>query len=156
MRINKRFIVTNVSIITKKILHNQKVDNWLKKTIGKHLKLNIIWKAIRQYWSQFHTFIFFFFLFRATPTIYGSSQVRVKSELQLLAYTTATATQDLSCVCDLHHSSWHWRMVNPLSEARDWTWILMDASWVHNPLSHNRNSHTFFPLTQEFQFKNKC
>ena len=29
----------------------------------------------------------------------------VKSELQLLAYTTATATQELSHVCDLHHSS---------------------------------------------------
>ena len=30
----------------------------------------------------------------------------VQSELQLLAYTTATATQDLSRVCDLHRSSW--------------------------------------------------
>ena len=26
----------------------------------------------------------------------------VESELHLLAYTTATATQDLSCICDLH------------------------------------------------------
>ena len=30
----------------------------------------------------------------------------VESELQLPAYTTVTATQDLSCICDLHHSSW--------------------------------------------------
>ena len=30
----------------------------------------------------------------------------VKLELQPLAYTTATATQDLSRVWDLHHSSW--------------------------------------------------
>ena len=30
----------------------------------------------------------------------------VKLELQLLAYTTATATQDPSCFCDLHPSSW--------------------------------------------------
>ena len=30
-------------------------------------------------------------------------------ELQLLAYTTATARQDLSCICKLHCSSWqHW------------------------------------------------
>ena len=29
----------------------------------------------------------------------------IKLELQLLAYTTATATQDLSRFCDLHHSS---------------------------------------------------
>ena len=33
-------------------------------------------------------------------------QVGVQSELQLLAYTTATATQDPTHVCDLHHSSW--------------------------------------------------
>ena len=30
----------------------------------------------------------------------------VKLELQLPAYTTATATWDMSHVCDLHHSSW--------------------------------------------------
>ena len=29
----------------------------------------------------------------------------VKLELQLLAYAIATATQDLSLICDLHHSS---------------------------------------------------
>ena len=29
----------------------------------------------------------------------------VKSELQLQAYTTDTATQDPNCICDLHHTS---------------------------------------------------
>ena len=45
-----------------------------------------------------------------------------ESELQLLAYTTATTTamQDLSRIGDLHHSSQqHWSILNPLSEARD-------------------------------------
>ena len=43
----------------------------------------------------------------------------ITSELQLPAYTTATATWDLSHVCHLHHSSWqHW-ILNPLIEARD-------------------------------------
>ena len=51
-----------------------------------------------------------------------------ESELQLPAYTTAT--QDPSCVCNLHHSSWHSRFLNPLSEARDWSHVLMDTSWV--------------------------
>ena len=32
----------------------------------------------------------------------------VRSELQLPAYTSATATLDPSCICDLHHSSWCW------------------------------------------------
>ena len=40
--------------------------------------------------------------FRATLTAYGGSQARVKSELQLPAYTTATAMPDPSRVCDLH------------------------------------------------------
>ena len=54
----------------------------------------------------------------------------VDSELQLPAYATAIAMQDLSCICDLHHSSrQHW-ILNPLSKARDRTLILMDASQV--------------------------
>ena len=48
----------------------------------------------------------------------------VEPELQLLASATVTATQDLSHVCDLQHSSWQCRIVNPLSETRDQTCIL--------------------------------
>jgi len=55
----------------------------------------------------------------------------VQSELQLPAYTTATATWGLSHICDLHHSSQQCRIPDPLSEARDRTCILMDPSWVH-------------------------
>ena len=54
----------------------------------------------------------------------------VKWELQLPAYTTATATMDQSCVCDLHHSSRQCQILNPLSEARDGTCILTDTSWI--------------------------
>ena len=49
----------------------------------------------------------------------------VELGLQLLAYTTATATQDMSRVCHLHHSSWECQNLNPLSEARDRTRNLM-------------------------------
>ena len=64
----------------------------------------------------------------------------VEADLQLPGYTTATATQDPSRVCDLHHSSrQHW-MLNPLSKARDQTHNLTDTSWVLNPLSHSGNS----------------
>ena len=55
----------------------------------------------------------------------------VKLELQLLAYTTGTATQDPSHTCGLHHSSQqHW-ILNPLGQARDQTQVLMDTSQVH-------------------------
>ena len=43
----------------------------------------------------------------------------VKLELQLPAYTAATATPDLSSICDLHHSSQQRWILNPLSKARD-------------------------------------
>ena len=33
-------------------------------------------------------------------------RLEVTLELQLLAYTTATAVPDQSLVCDLHHNSW--------------------------------------------------
>ena len=46
-------------------------------------------------------------------------RIGVKSELWLLAYSTATATQDPSLVCDLHHSSQQCQTLNPLSKAGD-------------------------------------
>ena len=55
----------------------------------------------------------------------------VKSELQLLAYATATTMLDLSLIFDLHHSSQQRWIVNPLNKARDRTLVLMDTSWIH-------------------------
>ena len=67
---------------------------------------------------------FFFNLFRAAPAAYWSSQAR---ELQLLAYITATATQDQSHICNLDHSS---RQHQILEQSRNWTQVLMDISHV--------------------------
>ena len=64
----------------------------------------------------------------------------VKYGLQLLAYTTATAMQDSSYICDPYHSSQQCQILNPLGEARDQTYILMDITQVCNPLSRNGNS----------------
>ena len=38
---------------------------------------------------------------------------------------------DPNCVCDLYHSSWQHLILNPLSEARDQTQILMATRQVH-------------------------
>ena len=46
-------------------------------------------------------------------------RLRYESELHLLAYATATATQDPSYICDLHHKSQKQQIPNPLGEARD-------------------------------------
>ena len=55
----------------------------------------------------------------------------VQSELQLPAYTTATAMPDPSPVYDLHRSSWQHQIPDPLIEARDRTCNLMvDTSWI--------------------------
>ena len=92
---------------------------------------------------DFSVFLFFFFL--QDYTCMEVPGLGIKSELQLPAYTTATATPYLSHICNLRLSlQQHW-ILNPLSETRDWTRILMDASWVLNPLSHSRNiSISFF------------
>ena len=73
----------------------------------------------------------------------------VKSELQLPAYTTATATWDPSHVFDLHHSSWQCQILSPLSKARNRTCILMDPSRVHELLSYEGN----FPFVWFFKIK---
>ena len=57
-------------------------------------------------------------------------RLEVESELQLLAYTTATAMRDLSPICNLHHSSEQCWVLNPLGKARDRTYILMGTSQV--------------------------
>jgi len=57
-------------------------------------------------------------------------RLRGELKLQLLAYTTTTATQDPSSVYDLHHSSRQHQILNPLSKARDRTRNLMVPSWI--------------------------
>ena len=54
-----------------------------------------------------HLFIYLLYLFSFLgphPRRMEVPRLRVQSELEPLAYTTATATRDPSHVCDLHHS----------------------------------------------------
>ena len=81
-------------------------------------------------------FFFFFFFFGLFVFLEPHLQhmevprLGVKLELQLLAYTTATATWDPSHICNLYHSSRQRQILNPLSEARDRTCIVMDTSQI--------------------------
>ena len=69
------------------------------------------------------------FIFSLGPHLQHTQVPRLGVKLELQAYTRATATPDLSDVCDLHHSSRQQQILNPLSEARDQTrnliWIVV-------------------------------
>ena len=67
-----------------------------------------------------------FIYLRATPVAYASSQATswIWSAAASLK-TTTTATLHPNHICDLHWSLWRCWILNPLSEARDWTCILM-------------------------------
>ena len=98
-------------------------------------------------WGGGYFFILFFCFLGPHQQRMEVSRLGVESELQLLAYATATATAtatpDPSHTCDLHHSSWQYPILNPLSKARDQSHIFMDTSQVCNPRSHNGNSYFF-------------
>ena len=91
-------------------------------------------------WELLHTFFFLFFLvlffvlffcfLGLHPRHMEVARLGVEYELQLLAYTTATATWDPSQVCNLHYRSQPNGTLNPLSKARDRTCILTDTSQV--------------------------
>ena len=71
--------------------------------------LGFVW-SLRFYFCHDNTLSMFFFLFafclfRPAPATYGGSQARGQIRATLPVYTTATATPDLSCICDLHCSS---------------------------------------------------
>ena len=92
-------------------------------------------KALR-FWASYILIFFFFFSFFvfcfSGPYLQHTevSRLGVKSELQLPAYTTATATQDQSCIFNLNHSLGQCQIPDPLSKARNWTFILMDTSRI--------------------------
>ena len=50
-------------------------------------------------------YIYIYFFFRAAPVAFGGSQARGPIETVAAAYARASATWDLSRVCNLHHSS---------------------------------------------------
>ena len=86
------------------------------------------YSMIRQH-QDLVCFLSFFFL-GPHPWDMEVPRIGVQSELQPLAYARATATQDLSRVWDLHHSSWQRWILNPLSKARDQTCVLMATSRI--------------------------
>ena len=79
-------------------------------------------------------------------------RLRVEWELRLPAYTTATATSDLSHVCDPHHSSWHSRSLTHwarpgITPATSWFlagFISAEPRWElrHSSFTHRKTTIT--------------
>ena len=92
--------------------------------------------------------LFFFFLFFLGLLLQHMEvpSLGVKTKLQLLAYTTATAMPDMSHIFNLHCSLQQHCILNQLSKVRDQTCILIDTRQVLNPLSHNGNSWTYVSI----------
>ena len=82
--------------------------------------------------EKFNTIIKFFFsvLLGLHSQHMDVPRLEAELELQLLAYTTATAMRDPSHICYLHYSSGQCRILNPLRKVRDQTHILMNASQI--------------------------
>ena len=92
---------------------------------------HLVFSSIRFLFFIFFFFLSFFPFFVFLGCVHEVPKLEVHLELQLLAYTTATAMWDPSLVYDLYHSSQQRRiLINPLSKARDETGILIDPSWV--------------------------
>ena len=101
-----------------------------------------------------HSAIFFFFFFCFLGLYLQHREVPrpgFELELQLPAYTRATAMPDPRRIFDLHHSSRQRRIPDLLSEARDGTCVFMDASRVHCCCTTTGTPHlaqlNHFPLT---------
>ena len=75
---------------------------------------------------------FFFCLFRAAPTAYGGSQAGGWIGATAAGLHHSHSNTRSKPLCNLYHSSWQCRILNPLGSARDWTLILIDTSQIHS------------------------
>ena len=65
----------------------------------------------------------------ATPAAFGSSQARGLIGTRAAGLHHSHSTTRSKHICDLLHNSQQCQILNPLSEAKDQTHILMDTSW---------------------------
>ena len=108
---------------------NVAVNSEIQGTEDKPHQFTVL-SILQTFFFFFLSFLFFFWFLGPHLWHMEVRRLGVKSELHLLAYTTATSMPDPSCVCNLYHSSQQCRILNLLSKARDQTRILMDTSQV--------------------------
>ena len=79
-------------------------------------------------WSVF-CFVLLFYLFRATPMTYGNTWGR--GRIGAVAASLQHSHSNVGCKLHLRPIAQFRATLNPLSEARDQTHVLMDTSQVH-------------------------
>ena len=97
--------------------------NLLLSNLAWGIAVYIVWHSGSEAWVFFFSFLVFLGPY---PRYTEDPRLGVELELEPLACVTATATQDPSCVYNLHHSSQQCRTLNPLNRVRDQTRVLMD------------------------------
>ena len=68
--------------------------------------MSSFWVLVLLSWTIIHLFIYLYLFYCLGPHLWQTEVPRLGVESELPVYTTATATQDPTHVCDLHHSSW--------------------------------------------------
>ena len=117
IRINEFSKVVDTRLICNNMLHffffcfSFLFFNWMNTDLN--LFFFFFFPTVQQGSQVILTCCFSFFLFRAVPTVYRSSQAR--GQIRAIA----ARPQPQQCGCDLYHSSWQHQILNPLSEARD-------------------------------------
>ena len=106
------------------LLINSSTNNYLIRRVNIYLGLIFLQETTS------HIFLLFFFFQWPHQQHMEVTRLEAELELQPVAYATTTATQDVSCVWNLHHSSQQRLIFNPLNKARDPTFILMDAGQI--------------------------
>ena len=99
--------------------YNECVRGWRVITLEICILQRRMWvpcwvRRIIRFSKEFENFFFSFFSGWHLQHM-EVPRLGVESKLQLLAYTTAIATQDLSHVCNLHHNSQQRQILNPLN-----------------------------------------
>ena len=108
---------------------------------GKYFRRKLIpWYSTQGPLLLFVCFCFFPF-FKATPVACGSSQARGRTGAAVARLCHSHSNTKIWAKSATYATHGNARsLLNPLSETRDWSHILMDISWVLNLLSHNGNS----------------
>ena len=108
-----------------------RVWTWTLHCVASHSPCGCLLTRVLFSFLIFKFFIYFLLFAFLGPYLQHMEVPRLGVESQL-AYNPATAMGEPSHICDLHHSWQQCWILNPLSEARDRTWIVMGTGQIHN------------------------